>query len=340
MIPGGAASVRAIVFALLCAIAVTVLEFKAVDTTERSRVGVMNVQGILSGRPFVKTYQSRVLGPRIVGKFSRVSGRSLEWSLQVFCIAVLLLTNVTAIFLFVRESGSWETGALYTGAYALLFAGLQQPNWLPVWDYLDLLIMLVFAWAVVTRAPLRVLIPLFLIELLNRETALFIPLWIIIDSLNVSRARGRAAFRIDAVWNLLAGVGLIAGGVAWTHFARNWHFVKATFAMPPQVQIVGDQTWMLALTPYIIAMADRADVIAMTAIVIWSVFLIVRGWRSENEQRRKESLLLAALVLANFMFGRITETRIWFAVSPFLLWMTFVGLPRAASPDEHRAAIP
>ena len=299
--------------------------------------GVLSARGVVDGRPIFKAYQSRILGPGAIWVVKKVSGLKFSMAFKVVALALLFVANALGLLLFSRESGSWRTGALYTALSAFMFVGLQAQTYLPIWDVIDLSLMLIFAWAVITRAGFAVLIPLYVIALLNREIALFIPLWIVIDAFKFPNGRGRTP-GLAARGHAIVGIVLLVGGIVWTQWARNWRFEGAAVEVPKVIETVSDQFWMLPLTFKILLTGAKFDSVVAVVMAMWVMAMIYREWRSGMEHRRKIALLITAMFASIVMFGFITELRIWLSLVPFLLWPLVVDRTVTRVHPEHLTA--
>lgn len=271
----------------------------------------------------------------MVGALADVSGWSLAKSYRVFLVTLLALANTITFFLFRKASGSDKTAWAYTFGGALFFIALQDRKDLHVWDYVDLCVMSLFAWAVFRGAPLWSLILLFYVELLNREAALFIALWIALDAINLSgRDRQHRNFQIKGK-KILLGAFLLVAGIAWTQFMRDIFFVRQTANLSSKLTYIGDQFWMFPHTLTMLEHTRVLDVLVPLAVLGTTLFLMLRAWSTLGERSWKIGVLISAFVTSNLMMGVLTETRIWLMLIPFWLWLIYT-----IHNDEHAPAMP
>lgn len=326
----------------LCLLLFTAFEFRVIDQMHQKH-NLLNVEvasGILTGYPRLRVWQSRLLGPTMVGALTDVTGLPFIKSYRFICFALLTLANFLYFYLFRKVSGSNKTAWTYTLAGAILFIVLQDRIELHTWDFIDLCMMALFAWAVFRGAPLWSLIALFFVELLNREAAFFIALWIILDSFSTdsfSRESQRERFSVN--WKKAAlGVMLLAAGILWTHFARSTYLVEQTADFGGRLRQVGGQFWAL---PHTLTLLDRAHLLdALTPFVIVGAtgFLLRRAWSALRNRAWKIGVLLGAFLSANLMMGVLTETRIWFVLIPFLLWLNYIQQSEEPSEEPFAAS--
>jgi hypothetical protein len=161
---------------------------------ERSAQAAM---GVMEGRPHWRIYQSRVLGPLVVQGLSHVLPTFL-WAHVVFSIASLAVAGSLAWRIGERHAG--RSGAvLALVVLHVAFAFLLSAPWLYAWDYLDLIVFLLFVDFVSAMRPWGWFVGLSVFGALNHEIAIFIAAWLIVDPLTrwvLGRAQGaRFAWR-------------------------------------------------------------------------------------------------------------------------------------------------
>ena len=281
---------------------------------------------LLSGHPYWKAYQNRLLGPEVVGWTADLTRWPLAGVYQSVCFGLLCAANALGGFLFRNLPGRPGTAWGYVVALAGLFVAFQDPEWLYLWDYVDLSLMLLFAWAVIVGGwSLWQFALLFLVELANRESAQFVALWLVLDSLLPEvRDVGRRAKWVD-VPRLGLGVGLGVAGMVWTHFVRNAFCVGETGVVPRKeiTEFADGQFFMGRVTldllhdPWNFLAASSGGLLAALGFLWWRTrgLLGPRAW--------KVAALLAALVAANLCLSFIYELRVWFTLLPFAVCLAY-----------------
>jgi hypothetical protein len=148
----------------------------------RYDVTVQTSLGITTGHPLWKQIQSRVLGPYIVKAltFGSLEYRHAHILFQIISVAM-------AAFLCWRlgrkYGGSDQSALLALTLFVTCFAFLLSPPWLMSWDFIDIIVFLVFIDLVLSRKGLQWFIGLFAIAIWNRDSTVFIALWLILDPL-------------------------------------------------------------------------------------------------------------------------------------------------------------
>lgn len=303
--------------------ALTFVEFRAVLLIQGAHLAeqVQVAQGCLSGHPSLRAYQSRLLGPLLVGGLARAARLPFALAYSVVAGSLLLLSNAVCYRLFYLLGRSRRHAWGYALAYAGLFVALQDTEWLYLWDYVDWVTMLCFAFLVFTRPNLVLLAALFVVELLNREAAAFIGLWIMLEAARVP-AGGKARRITISAARLLVGGSLIAAGALWTGWIRSRLFVAQT--QPPSSNLVlGDQMWQASRN--LSALLDPLGGGAGVAIVVMGALavLLARPSVMAAQKKAKVGVLLGTMAACTLLFALINETRVWFDFAPFGLFLYY-----------------
>jgi hypothetical protein len=83
------------------------------------------------------------------------------------------------------------------------FAASLSAPWLYAWDYLDLIVFLLFADFVINERPWQWVVALYSVAIWNRDSAQFIALWFILEGIRYRE------WRVAAVGVIMAGCGAI-----------------------------------------------------------------------------------------------------------------------------------
>ena len=313
---------------LLCVAVLSVLEFRALDVIQGRNLPaeVAVAAGVESGHPYWKAYQNRLLGPEMVGWTSRLTGLPAAAVYQGFCFGLLCAANAVGGCLFRHSRGLPGPAWGYVVASAGLFVAFQDPEWLYLWDYVDLITMLLFAWAVVMggwRAWQFGL--LFLVELANREAAQFIALWLVLDALRPDAGSGGHPARWVDLPRLGLGVVLGVVGTGWTHFVRNALCAGETGVVPRKeiVEFADGQFFMGQVTLDLLRDPWNLVAGALGTLLVALGFLLWQARRSLGPCAWKVAVLLTALVAANLCFSFIYELRVWFNLLPFAVCLAY-----------------
>jgi hypothetical protein len=134
---------------------------------------------VFLGTPTWRVYQSRVLGPYIVQALSYPL-RSYESAYELFNVSCLTVAGYLSYFagtLINRQAGGIVSFLLFQCLFALLLNGYQ----LFVWDVIGVTIFYAFLIIVIRGLSWKWTVLLFAVAILNRESGLFIALWLLAD---------------------------------------------------------------------------------------------------------------------------------------------------------------
>ena len=82
-----------------------------------------------------------------------------------------------------KYGGGDQSALLALTLFVMCFALLLSPPCLYSWDFIDIIVFILFIDFVLSGKSLRWFIGLFAIAILNRDSAVFIALWLILDPL-------------------------------------------------------------------------------------------------------------------------------------------------------------
>lgn len=315
-------------------IALTFLEFRAVALIQGQHVTdqVRAAQGVLSGHPPWRLYQSRLLGPLLAGGLAHITHRPFALAYNVVARSLLLLANALCYGLFLRLGGNRRLAWGYTLAYAGLFVVLQDTRWLYLWDYVDLVTLLCFAFLVFTRTNLVFLSVLFLLELLNREAATFIGLWIMMEAIHIPIEGAVKRIKINPV-PLLVGGGLIGMGVVWTHWIRNRLCIAPQWTAPV-LPLVGDQLWQVQSNITSLHHPFSSGAVVFLIVVGALAALLVLPSTLPAEKKVKIGVLTSLMLVSIWLFAEIKEVRVSFEFVPFGLLLFYSFSKRHSTSDS------
>lgn len=306
-------------------LALTLIEYRVIDLLQLPNLGreVDAALGILSGHPHWPIYQGRLLGPWLVSGLSQLTHRPFADCYQSVCFGLLLAANGTCFTLFNKAAGDVRTAWAYTIAYAALFVAFQDKLWLYLWDYIDAITVLLFARAVFVRRPVWQLAVLFFVELLNRESAVLIALWIVIDAVRPAGAPGRGG-GVNGPQAVL-GACLVAVSIGWTQFIRAKLMISPVYTAPlPGIHTVGGQFWMLPHVAEFLGHSWRMDGMIPVLATLATVLLLCGAWKALGNRAWQVALIVLGMMASIYMFAFITELRVWLEMLPFWLWLNFV----------------
>ena len=137
----------------------------------------------ITGHAWWRAFQNRLLAGFIIDAIDN----NVAFAYQVFIFSSLLVMNSLTYYLYKSISP--------VIMLAFMFITLQNVSTgarhLFGWDFLDIIILTILLILIDKKVNIWGYVVLFTVAIFNRESALFIPVWLIIDSFNNKKERIR-----------------------------------------------------------------------------------------------------------------------------------------------------
>lgn len=288
-------------------------------------------RGVVLGTPPWRAYQNRLLGPWLAWGATEVFGHGYETWFLVLTGILWAGANVATYWVAYKLTGSrlLAAGAAATSVGMTLVLEGSQGAILYLWDPLDVLLLTVLAYGVFARKSLGFFLLLFCTELLNREAAIFIALWLAIDSFQLSWSGGSRRISLANPRQLIVGLILVIGGVAWTKFIRDALFKHSMVAGVNQdAKHAGlGNHWVLLdnLQSFAHVFVHPAP-IGLVSFMIYPAIVAFFYWHRKdyNELSVKVLALLILMTCSVLLFAVSTELRTWLDLTPLLIMLHLV----------------
>lgn len=280
-------------------------------------------EGVVNGLPHWRLYQSRVLGPYTVDLISRSFAISYLAAQALFGAVLLLLAKLAIVLHRRRDQSSGPTVFMLL-ASSFLFALLVGRPWLYAWDFFGIFAFTLFVIFAIEERPWTWFVPLVLVAFLNRESAVFISAWMVMQGL-LSRAGGGKPFIETIDWRMLAA-GLItaACGLLAVHLLRETLLVREIgqelfgvtaprgtdwfhWKLPQNLKLLWRSLTLGNLfMPWLFTLLPVGAMVTAAGLACWCF-------------PRYTALCLCFLLLlmAVFMFGVVIESRVMLETIPF-----------------------
>lgn len=315
-------------FYFLIILIISLFEIRLLILTNNIDASAAAAEGVLCGTPHWRATQNRILGPFFVGFISNITNLSFSTSYLIVILSLLIFVNYLSYKIFMDLTKDEKTALKYSFLFIVLFLFIQNKSWFYIWDAIDLIVFLLFAYGVFSKKKLSYFVILFFICLLNKENALYIGLWIFIDSFDFNNKF--PARLVDILKRktlnyskLFLSVLLILGGMIYTKLIRDSLFIKSMFpniGLDLEHSFWGNQFPLvtnLYILASIIANFDYVELIIPVIIFLAPLYFIYK--MKINEFSIKVTFLLLFILTTIFVFGLIYETRIFSILIPFVL---------------------
>ena len=281
--------------------------------------------GVLSGHPHWIVYQNRILGPWLISGIDHFT-HNYAMAYALFSVAMITMAGMLAAILGQRV-GSGPGSAIGFLVFQVTFVMLLSHPWLYAWDYLSLVFLLLFIILVHGGRSWPWFVALFCVAIFNRDDALFIAIWLILDPLLAwvrSSPEQRACQSFP--WRpITAGIACVVAGrmvilqlrqsllveeigpKLWGHvegYGVNYHLKIYTNLRQLDAILTNPDFSMAFLVPAFIGLVAAAAV-----------------WLAVKNPGRWLALALVHLgmLAATFCFGEMMETRVYLVFIPLLV---------------------
>jgi hypothetical protein len=278
---------------------------------------------ITTGHPLWKNFQGRVLAPYAI---KALSFGSLDYY-EVAYLCFQIVTLAVAAFL------CWRLGRKYGGSnqsalfalmlFVMCFAFLLSPPLLYSWDFVDIIIFIVFLDLALSGFSLPWFLGLFAIAIWNRESAYFIALWLILDPLIrflYQRQYNLQKTPIDS-HRIIAGIICVAAGFIIAESLRRNLLVEETGVRVIPDSIPGRSYYISLLRNIEFLTHPMSNprfwiVIPFLAVV---VSLGTKFVRLDPQRNLGIYLVELSILVALFIFGLFDELRDCLIFVPFVV---------------------
>jgi len=295
--------------------------------------------GIITGKPHWRAYSNRLLGPYTIYLISQL-GFSFETALVIFNFLMIWAQNTILYSLLLKTTkNAFGVSLRYIIYFSFFFIVLQDYYSYP-WDYIDSVIFTIFAWGILRRKPATYFVILFLVELLNREIALFISLYLIIDALKINHAISKTRTYQEAPVKrpirslverltitdrrkLSVGVLLSLAGAFYTKSIRDLLFIESSLdnvGADISNKLIGNHLHLVVnikdLFFYNLTSLNFINSIFVFGVIAYLLLSLPRF----DEAHRKAFIIVVMILISILVFGLINETRMFIILIPFLLF--------------------
>lgn len=300
-------------YSIYAILLLTLIEIRTVNLIHFQHLGYLAhyTQTVVQFHAQWDYIQNRLLGPFAVLLLSKVMRTSFLAAYGMTSYLLIFAINFSTFSLAQKLTNNALKSIKITAYGALAFLLLQDPIWLYITDYFDILLFTFFAYAIFGRKKTLFFISLYLIAIFNRESALFIMLWLAID------AFGKKKVNVN---KLILAIMLGLAGVVWTVYIRHVYPHNISTATGNVFTLPGNAIsfWKSVTSP-----TESLEFLSFLAFpaIIW---YLKNCWQAMSDLAYKVSLLIGVMLVSILLMGVVTETRVFFSIIPFLLFSPYV----------------
>jgi hypothetical protein len=250
-----------------------------------------------------------------------------------FSIATLAVMGYLAWRLGWRIGANLGAAMLALFVFETSFFFLLAPPWLYAWDYLDIIVFLVFVDFVVAGKSWPWFVGLLAIGIFSRETAAFIAVWMIFEALSrwyFARRSGGSGERLDRTM-LIAGIASLVLSVAIVEVVTRVLLIEE---VGPKIfnDVAGEggQIYPLRITQNFHIAVDSLTVFQYQmpfAILIYvglTLVLALSVMRADRQRYFALGLTYFVHIAVTMVLGILTETRIFVEQIPLVILSALV----------------
>lgn len=278
--------------------------------------------GVIEGKPHWIAYQNRLLGPIVVFLISKISFLTYSQSLKLFIFLTIYIENIVLFKLLVKMNTTYRRSFLWVVFFSATFVGFQDASWFYAWDSIDLIIFTICSWGIIQSQSMYLFTALFFVGILNRESALFISLYIILDSFYFNLKEFRILF-VDKV-KFATGTFLSFFGIIYTKLIRDYLFVSRTNGLDDKPNaVLGNHVYLKQnlLDLFLNNIINIKSLRIINSLFILSLIsYLIYSFRAWTDAQIKAILIFLVIMTNILVFGLINETRLYFVLFPFLIF--------------------
>ena len=294
--------------------------------------------GMLTSHPHWRLFQNRILAPAIFGAIRHATGWQTSTAYKttfILLLSLFYLTLACCLWNLIKTPRTVVFGLL--AAFALN-AILMHPDWIYLWDLIDLTIFSLLVWALLSSQRVWVLALIIGAEIFNREIALILAILLLIDAFLCRDMLGAQ----QAQRQMILGAALAIGGLIIIEGLRRTLLIAE----------VGPVLWGGKSGPFfnIMILRNIAELFpphmpmrlknmlpqygTVLAFGVWIAYQAVRGVST----KRRAALWFAILFAAVFVFGNAVEWRVWLVFVPYVILTLAISNNRPWSSQPREAS--
>lgn len=310
-------------------------------------------RGVVEGLPHWRIYQSRIFAPYLVEWLSRFAPSYADAHL-FYAFAALTLAGYLALHCAWRLYGDVLASLCAGFAVHALFALLLARPWLYAWDYGALVAFVLFVYLAMARRGWPWFVALFAVAIINRESALFIAVWMIIDPL-LRWLTGTVRDPADAGADrrlFAAGVICLAGGLAIVEGLRAALLVREVAPQSFGERAFGgsfhlrlpDNLDMVrrVFTDFVYPRLDPALYFMILVLLVAVAALVVVLACKDPARYLGLAAVHLALIASILAFGVLLEARVYIELIPIIVFglLALVRVPASGRTPTDQVAEP
>lgn len=277
--------------------------------------------GVILGKPHWVAYQNRFLAP-LATYLITYAGFDYLTATFIFyntCIFILAFVLYYLIFDIVRER---LFALLYLIAFFFVFMAYQH-YWFYVWDAVDIIVFSLFAFGIIKNRTAGYFVLLFFVSIFNRESAMFIALYIIVSSFEYHNKRPYIV--LIKKYKLMLGLFLLICGAVFVKLLRSLYFISQPNGFNDDAhQTFGNHFYILGnLKSLLWSNLTNANILNTLFLLVPFLYFF-KCVKLYNQNQYELLLLIASVGSSILLFGFLNESRNLLVLIPMYLalWLS------------------
>ena len=306
-------------FCFFIIILISICTFKVINTHSipNNDFSIKVTLSVLNGDPDWIAFQNRLLGPYIILLISKF-GFSVMTSWKIFTSFFILLQNFILFNIFIKEKKSTQESITGLIIFSFFFLVMQHYCFYP-WDSIDLIIFTLFSYWIIKERHINYFILLFFVSIFNRETALFLPLYLIISSLNLEKKK--PYLHCLNFKKLCIGITLFVSGVIYIKSVRYILFNINSETHLDNLNLIGNRIHFFENLNYIFIKNILSTNIIFSTFIIFSLIFFSFFIKKLNRGYLNCYLIFFLISLNIIIFGYFNESRMLLILIPFVIFL-------------------
>lgn len=295
--------------------------FKVLNTHNipNNEFSIKTTISVLKFSPDWIAFQNRLMGPYLILFISKL-GLSFETAWKLFLAFFIFLQNLTLVLILKRERYKNSEIIIILSIFSLIFLTIQHFCLYP-WDNIDLFFFTLFSYWILKEKKIIYFLILFSLSIFNRETALFIPIYLILSSLIIKDKIPYFGFRSYKFF--LGGFITFILGIMYVILIRDYLFIADESTHLDNFSLIGNRIHFFENLKYILYKNFFGTNLIYSFFIISTVIFFFI-FRVKKNQNYLYCYLIFLLISINIIFfGYFNETRMLMILLPFVL---FLGL--------------
>ena len=274
--------------------------------------------GVVNGKPPWKAFQNRLLMPHIID-FLQIYLNKKQAFLSIYLFGIFV-HNIIFLIIFERISNRIVSLTVLT-IWTFLFV-MHQHYWLYPWDIFEISLFLIMWYCLFSGSHSNLILILYPLALLNRESALFLPIvyWLIKVKFNDSEK----IFDLKKIFSKTSVITilLIILGIIWTVFIREHLLIDTIRDENVITEIYGTHILFFRnLEDIFINNWLSRHYLIFNILIFTFIIISIRSILGLDKlMPRSTSVFFLLLLACIILFGIFNETRMHFIILGYYIF--------------------